>query len=224
MIEVPEGSEARFSSQKELARLLRGHEPLFAVLDAARDPAILKLLHDSGEQVQSLYDGRRGEQLADVAPYLARVPAGSSLFEALLREGWGRSWGILLACEEPFAELRRHLRRFLVVQTEDRSALYFRFYDPRVLRPFLASASDEQRREFFGPVSAFLLEGRGRRTLLRQQRVGPAAPRPEPPWELLTIREDQMEAFSREMSAQRKLRRSERLRQWAGRRSGSAGG
>jgi len=224
MIDAPEHGEARFSSKEELALLLRGHEPLYAVLDAARDPAILKLLHGCGEQVQSLYDGRRGEQLADVAPYLARVPAGSQLLETLLREGWGRSWGILIACEAPFAELRRHLRRFLVVQTEDRSALYFRFYDPRVLRPFLASASDEQRREFFGPVSAFLLEGRRRGTLLQRARSGPAAPRPEAPWELLTIREDQMEAFSREMSAQRKLRRSERRRRWANGRSRSAGG
>lgn len=224
MISAPGDSEARFSSKKELALLLQGGESLYAVLDAARDPAVLKLLQGFGEEVQSLYDGRRGEQLADVAPYLVRVPAGSKLFEALLREGWGKSWGIFALCDASLAELRRHLRRFLVVQTEDRSALYFRFYDPRVLRPFLESANEEQHRAFFGPISAFLLEGRRRGTVLRRARFGPEAPRAEAPWELLTIREEQMDAFSREMNAQQKLRRIERQRRRAGGRSRSSGG
>lgn len=199
MIDAAGDGDASFSSREELALLLEGHEPLYAVLDAARDPAVLELLRSCGEETQSLYSGRRSEQLADVAPYLARVPAASRLFEALVREGWGRSWGVLAVCEAPFAELRRHFRRFLVAQTEDRQAIYFRFYDPRVLRPFLEAATDAQRRAFFGPVSAFLLEGRGEGTVLRRARVGPAAPPPEAPWELLTIREDQMEVFSREM-------------------------
>jgi hypothetical protein len=210
MNSAPEDGEARYRSKEELASLLGRHEPLYAVLDAARDRAVLKLLQSFGEEVQSLYDGRRGEQIADVAPHLVRVPAGSRLLEALLREGWGKSWGIFALCDASFAELRRHLRRFLVVQTEDRSELYFRFYDPRVLRPFLESANDEERRAFFGPISEFLLEGRRRGTVLRRARVGPEAPRPEAPWELFTIRDDQMEAFSREMNAQRKLRRIER--------------
>jgi hypothetical protein len=196
-----EEGEASFSSKEELALLLRRDEPLYAVLDAARDPAVLRLLRDSGEEAQSLYSGRRSEQLAEVAPYLARVPVGSRLFDGLINEGWGRSFGVLVACDAPFAELRRHLRRFLVVQTEERQALYFRFYDPRVLRPFLEAAADEERRAFFGPVSAILLEGRRDGTLLRRVRVGPAAPRAEAPWELFTIREAQMEVFSREIEA-----------------------
>jgi hypothetical protein len=199
MTSALEDGEASFSSREELALLLEGHEPLYAILDPARDPAILELLQSCGEEARSLYNGRRSEQLADVAPYLARVPAGSRLFNAIIREGWGRSWGVLAVCDAPFAELRRHLRRFLVAQTEDRTALYFRFYDPRVLRPLLESATDEQRRVFFGPVSAFLLEGRRENTVLRRARVGPAAPRPKPPWELLTIRDEQMRVFSREM-------------------------
>ena len=194
-----EEGEASFSSKEELALLLEGHEPLYAVLDAARDPAVLKLLQGAGEEAQSLYSGRRSEQLADVAPYLTRVPLDSRLFEGLVREGFGKSWGVLAVCDAPFAELRRHLRRFLVAQTEDRTALYFRFYDPRVLRPFLETATDEQRRSFFGPVSAFLFEGRRDGTVLRRARIGPALPRPEPPWELLTIREEQMAVFSREI-------------------------
>ncbi|AUX39999.1 uncharacterized protein SOCE26_013940 [Sorangium cellulosum] len=191
--------ETVFSSKEELAELLQRHEPLYAVLDAARDPAVLKLVNDSKEQARSLYDGRRGEQLAEVAPYLVRVSAGSTLFERLIWEGWGQSWGVFIACDAPFNELRRHLRRFLMVQTEGRQALYFRCYDPRVLRVFLDTATIEEQRALFGPISAFLLEGRCDMTVLRRARVGAAMPRPEAPWELLTLREAQMKVFSSEL-------------------------
>ena len=40
--------------------------------------------------------------------------------------------------------MRRHFRRFLTVETEAGEALSFRFYDPRVLRPFLASATEDE--------------------------------------------------------------------------------
>jgi hypothetical protein len=106
---------------------------------------------------------------------------------------------VLVVCDAPFAELRRHFRRFLVVQTEARQALYFRFYDPRVLRPFLEGVTDEERSTFFGPVSAILLEGRQDGTLLRWMRVEAPAPRAEAPWELFTIRGAQIEVFSQEL-------------------------
>ena len=64
MTSATEDGEASFSSKEELALLLQGHEPLYAVLDAAQAPAVLKLLQSSGEEMRSLYNGRRSEQLA----------------------------------------------------------------------------------------------------------------------------------------------------------------
>src|SRR5262249_43487916 len=116
-----------------LAALRAEQAPLYAVLDAAREDRILTLLRSSPEQAQSLYEGLEGEELEDVAPYLVALPKDSWLLARLLEEGWGERWGIYLICGRPFQEVRRQLRRNLIVtvrETEDR--LYFRFYDPKV--------------------------------------------------------------------------------------------
>jgi hypothetical protein len=57
-----------------------------------------------------------------------------------------------------FDEVYNHFRKFLIVETEDLEKLYFRFYDPRVLRIFLPTCSSSQLDEFFGPVDRFICE------------------------------------------------------------------
>lgn len=135
-------------------------DPLFAVLDAARDRRVLKLLKSAGEQYESLYEGPESKELAEVAPYLVSLPRDSALLEQLVREGWGKSWGLFLVSRLAFKDTRRHLRKFLMVEDEATGKqLYFRFYDPRVLRPLLPTFTAEQRAEFFGPLESFLVEG-----------------------------------------------------------------
>ena len=51
--------------------------------------------------------------------------------------------------------LRQHLRNLLTVVGPDGSALFFRYYDPRVLAPFLPTCEDDQLDEVFGPAQAF---------------------------------------------------------------------
>ena len=136
--------------------------PLYAILDAARDRRIGELCRESVEEHRSLYDGVEGETMAHVAPYLVRLPSGSRLLASLVREGWGRRWGVYVASPLPFTEVRRQLRRFLMVEMEDsHDRLYFRFYDPRTLATFLPSCSPRQAQEFFGGADTFLLEGEG---------------------------------------------------------------
>jgi hypothetical protein len=161
------GREASQAIGVPLPQVLRSQEePLFALLDAARDLRVLVLLHESGEEFQSLYEGPKGEQLGLVAPYLVRLPAASPLLETLVGEGWGRSWGVYLTSRSPFGDVRKHLRRFLVVQTDDGKKLYFRFYDPRVLRDYLTTCTGPEAHEFFGPVESYLVEDADPATLL----------------------------------------------------------
>ncbi|MCP3137831.1 DUF4123 domain-containing protein [Pyxidicoccus xibeiensis] len=135
-------------------------EPLFAVLDAARERRVLKLLQGAGEQYESLYEGPESKELAEVAPYLVRLPGDSELLAQLVHRGWGKSWGLFLTSRLPFKETRRHLRKFLMVQdATTKRQLYFRFYDPRVLRMFLPTCSVEQRTEFLGALETVLVEG-----------------------------------------------------------------
>ncbi len=203
MVSVAAPREVSLSSPAALAEaLLHDRAPLYALLDAARDPAVLPCLRASGEPFESLYAGRRGRQLAEVAPYLTLVSAGSPILEAMARAGWGRSWGFFLVAPAPLAEVRRHLRRFLTVEDEEGEALTFRFYDPRVLRPFLAAATDGERRAFFGPITTFLVEdrdvgdGSACAALLSFERGGEAVAAPAPPWDLPRIRDAQHAAFS----------------------------
>lgn len=133
-------------------------EPLFAVLDAARDDRILELLRAAPEGYRSLYEGIQGEAMAEVAPYLVGpfLPE-STLLAALVREGWGNRWGIWLTSRSPFRDVRRQLRRFLMVELEDRGeTVYFRFYDPWVWSALWPTWTQRQRDDLSGGILTWL--------------------------------------------------------------------
>lgn len=132
--------------------LSRGPGTLYAVLDAARTPEIPALLSTSNHTYQSLYEGVEGDLLAMVAPYLIELPSGSKILDVLIERGWGRSWGIYLASDRPFAWVRKHLRHFLKVELQGGKRVYFRFYDPRVLREYLPTCHPNEAQEFLGPI------------------------------------------------------------------------
>lgn len=132
---------------------------LFALLDSAREERVLRLLRTAVDEHESLYEGLTAETMADGAPYLVRLREGSRLLPWLVREGWGRSWGIALTTRATLKDLRAHFRRLLTATREDGGRpMYFRFYDPRVLRAFLPLATPRQTEQLFGPVDRFLVE------------------------------------------------------------------
>lgn len=162
--EEPDAAEQqRREAAEEAITVLRseaGREPLYAVLDAARDDRILELLREHVEPHQSLYEGAEGEPLEDVAPYLVGpMQEGSALLERLVREGWGKRWGLYCTSREPFREVRRHWRRFLMVELDETGErVYFRFYDPAVMLTFMNTASEEQRTSIHAIFSSILAE------------------------------------------------------------------
>ena len=131
------------------------------MLDAARDERVLTLLQESIDEYRSLYEGPQGTALESVAPYLVQLQKDSRLLGALVQEGWGNHWGIYFTSSASFIEVRRHLRKFLMIELEgDPGRFYFRFYDPRVLHSFLPTCSAEQRKDFFGPIARLFYETR----------------------------------------------------------------
>jgi hypothetical protein len=133
--------------------------PTHALVDAARCDRILPLLSRQQFDYVSLYDGYSAQSLAAYAPYLVTLPKKEDHLRQLLKAGWGDSWGIYLFCTEPVDILRRHLRHFLMILDEQGQQVYFRYYDPRVLRRFLPSCQLEETHRFFGPIQRFYLEG-----------------------------------------------------------------
>ena len=51
-----------------------------------------------------------------------------------------------------------HLRTFLKVYGPDLTPLYFRYYDPRVLRTYLPTCNEQEMRTVFGPVLRYIVE------------------------------------------------------------------
>ncbi len=144
---------------KRLVEFLQTQEkPLFCLLDAAREPKIISLLQQSNVKYQSLYQGETQEKLAHVAPYLVQFQDNTAFLEKLLRNGWGKRWCSFFTSDESFANLRRHFRKFVFVKDERGETVYFRFYDPSILRTFLPACNAEELKQFFGNIERFLLE------------------------------------------------------------------
>ncbi len=144
--------------ERLLALLRQDFQPLYALLDAAREPSVLKVIFESKEEYQSLYEGAAGAQLTHFAPYLVRIPPKSPLLDTLVKQAWAKSWGVYVTCGQPLKDLRTHFRHFLTVKLPDGKQVNFRYYDPRVLRLFLPTCNSEETTQFFGPVKYFLIE------------------------------------------------------------------
>jgi hypothetical protein len=130
----------------------------YILLDAARMGETIETAKGINPDFDSLYRGRSEESLAVVAPYLFIFKQNTEFGQWYIENGWGDAWGILIRSYLPMPELHKHFRKFLIVGTEDNQELYFRFYDPRVLRIFLPTCDQQQLREFFGPIEYFIME------------------------------------------------------------------
>jgi len=139
----------------------------FAVLDGASVPDLPELLHEFQPGHECLYRGELKPDMAEVAPYLIRLEKGSPFTEEVLSRGWGQHWGIFALTAIDLAGLRRHLRKFLIVHDSDGKPLYFRYYDPRVLRVYLPTCNAEELKTVFGPVSSYVVEDEDPASLLR---------------------------------------------------------
>lgn len=154
----------------------------YALLDAARDEQIYPSLLTADCNWASLYRGDAAARMAEVAPYLVELDRDSLFTRWLLRHGWGKSWGIFMNAIAGLEVLRGHFRKFVMVQLPDGRSVYFRFYDPRVLRAYLPTCTDEEIKAIFGPVERYSMENDDGTLLLTfeqsdgilvKQRLGP---------------------------------------------------
>lgn len=131
---------------------------VYAVLDGASVPGLPQILERFEVESECLFRGEQNSEMALVAPYLVRLPPDAVFTEWLLREGWGKHWGIFILSKADLRELRMHLRTFLKVYGPDLKPLYFRYYDPRVLRVYLPTCNARELQTVFGPVLRYLVE------------------------------------------------------------------
>lgn len=153
---------------------------LFAIIDATDTPSVPRRAGAVGPtRAVSLYQGRAEEELFAIAPYLFQVDPPT--LDWIAAELWSEPWGIFALADQTLDDLRRHFRRFLVVQSPEGESWYFRFYDPRVLEKYLATATAAEGAAFFGPLQAFAVtntENYGVRVFAPGPAPTPAGPKP----------------------------------------------
>lgn len=148
------------SSVQALKSLLFTGEPatVFAILDGASVPELLGNLSSFRPEQVCLYRGELEPDLAEVAPYLAVLELNSPFTDWVLSNGWGKHWGIFGSARADLPALRKHFRQKVMVYDAAGRSLYFRYYDPRVLREYLPACGEKELLALFGPVRSFLVE------------------------------------------------------------------
>jgi hypothetical protein len=142
-------------------------ERIYALLDAARDETIYPAVLGGDAEYFCLYIGELAPELAETAPYLVKLDPEAKFAAWLAKNGWGHGWGIFAQSRADMLSLRRHFRRFLMVYDDEEQPLYFRYYDPRVLRVFLPTCNQDELQTLFGPVDRYSFESEDGASLLR---------------------------------------------------------
>lgn len=147
---------------------------VFTILDGASIPGLLQSLYSFDPEYICLYRGELAPDMAEVAPYLVMLDRDSPITDWLLSKGWGMHWGIFGVTQADLQSLRKHFRTFLMVYDESGTSLYFRYYDPRVLRVYLPTCNAGELKTVFGPVLSYLVEDEDPKTVRKFQLVGEA--------------------------------------------------
>jgi hypothetical protein len=148
------------------AALFREDVSVYAVLDGASIPDLLARLDETHPPCECLIRGELAPDLAVAAPYLVELERGGDFALWLMEKGWGQHWGIfaLAACD--LRAMRQHFRSLLTVYDEGGKPMFFRFYDPRVMRTYLPTCEPDELGEFFGPVAEYVAEAEDPQSLL----------------------------------------------------------
>lgn len=131
---------------------------LYAILDGASIPDLPQRLYETNTPNYCLLRGDLPPDLVHAAPYVAVMFPGSAFSEWVLQESPGKHWGIFAHCRFSIKEMRRHCRGLVNVVDEKGEPLMFRYYDPRVLRKFLATCTPAEIATFFGRIETIFAE------------------------------------------------------------------
>lgn len=134
---------------------------VYAILDGARDEQIERMVRSSNLPHDCLYLEPLSDSLRAAAPHLVALKPDALFTRQVLNVGWGKSWGIFLATYPPatLTAVRHNYRKLNIVEDPLGQKVFFRYYDPRVLRIYLPTCTRDEVRSVFGPVKEIIMEG-----------------------------------------------------------------
>jgi hypothetical protein len=99
---------------------------------------------------ETLFDRRADRRLLLVAPWLVRLSLAQDIGRRLEELGPSLPWGCYVYSTVDISSLRAALRRFNIARLPNSARkVLFRYWDPRVMRVFLAVANKAQRELLF---------------------------------------------------------------------------
>lgn len=160
--------QARYVQQWMTQMDAEGREPPFyMLLDASRDPSIFPLMQNSFDDYRCLFLGKLSKAMQEVSPYLVRLTHESPTTDHIISKAWGKPWAIFMTSKLDLDSLRRHFRKFLMVKTSQHKTLFFRFFDPRIMRSFLPVCNDKEVKQILDPIQNMFLEDRTSEEIIR---------------------------------------------------------
>lgn len=131
----------------------------YALLDRVRIDGQLTHIQTIAPLLLPMYRAPEDAQQEESAPVLIGYESGDA-FGQWFGQSSGDAVGISIESEAGPEAVQKHLRRFLMVQFEgDNRPVYFRYYDPAILRVFLPTCTETELQTLFGPIQAFWTEG-----------------------------------------------------------------
>lgn len=130
---------------------------VFAIVDGSAEPDLLACLTRHHPEFYCLFRGELEPDMARVAPYLVALEPEAPFTDWVLSL-WGLSRAIFGVSYRDLHSLKSRLRRHVMIEYEDRE-VYFRYYDPTVLRNYLPTCTELEIKAFFGDIEHFIVEG-----------------------------------------------------------------
>lgn len=101
-----------------------------------------------------LFEGKAAQESANVAPWLVdmsipdpKAVASLPFHRKFFAQHWPMGTSLLIQSGAPFKAVQKHLRRFIKLPIQETGGFpFFRFWDPRVLRPFLTAVAGDAPR------------------------------------------------------------------------------
>lgn len=140
------------------AQLFAEGQTVYAVVDGAGCPDLLPRLRKFQPEHVCLYRGDLDPEVEEVAPWLVRLEPEHPFVDWYLEAGWGNAWGVFIRGPQNMAAVRGRLRRLLIVKLPDGRIVYFRFYDPRVMRVYFPTCTGTEAAYLLNGLEAFLAE------------------------------------------------------------------
>jgi len=140
---------------------------VWAIFDGASVPDLRQQLSDHEPEHACLFRGDLEPDMQEVAPYLVKLDPNGPITEWVLEKGWGQHWCIFSEGPDDFIKLRSHFRSFIEVHDPAGKPMYFRYYDPRVMRVYLPTCNSEELQTIFGPMQSYMMEDENPAVMLR---------------------------------------------------------